>query len=345
MHFRSRVRTIFILGLALGASLTSSGGMVADEPVEGVGSDIREFSPRLGERWIGQAIAYGPYRKGQAPGGATPLPDELEEDLKLMSEHWNLVRIYGCRDYAEDLLQIIRAKKLPMRVMLGAWITRETAADALAPGVAQAGKLANRQEVMAAIRLANAYPEEVVAVCVGNETQVFWSDHRTQPEVLTRHIRAVRDATDVPVTTADDFNFWNKPESQQIANEVDFLVLHIHPMWAGVLNDDALAWTQRIYGEIGEQHPGKLVVIGETGWATKVHSEGEQAELIKGDAGEAEQAAYYHAFTDWAREQEICTFFFEAFDEPWKGGAHPNEVEKHWGLFYTDRTPKAALSR
>ena len=39
----------------------------------------------------------------------------------------------------------------------------------------------------------------------------------------------------------------------------------------------------------------------------------------------------------------LLTGTFEAFDENWKGGDHPAEVEKHWGLFRADRTPKAAM--
>ncbi|TFG39021.1 MAG: glycosyl hydrolase, partial [Chromatiales bacterium] len=36
-------------------------------------------------------------------------------------------------------------------------------------------------------------------------------------------------------------------------------------------------------------------------------------------------------------------FFFEAFDEPWKGSEFdPLGAEKHWGLFNVDRTPKQA---
>jgi len=33
-------------------------------------------------------------------------------------------------------------------------------------------------------------------------------------------------------------------------------------------------------------------------------------------------------------------FFFEAFDEPWKGSKDPDEPEKHWGIYYENRTPK-----
>ena len=86
------------------------------------------------------------------------------------------------------------------------------------------------------------------------------------------------------------------------------------------------------------------MVVGEAGWATQVHNEGEQAKLIKGKAGQPEQREYYQQFTEWARENKIGTFFFEAFDEPWKGGPHPNEVEKHWGLFSVDRQPKQVLA-
>jgi exo-beta-1,3-glucanase (GH17 family) len=305
--------------------------------------EVREFSPTLDGKWIGQGVSYGPYREGQSPGGNLPTREQLTEDLNLISQHWNLIRMYGSREVAEDVLNIIRNKKLPLRVMLGAWITRESESETLDAKASKTAKLANRKEVMSVIRLANTYTDEVIAVNVGNETQVYWSDHLTRPEVLIRNIQAVRDATLVPVTTADDFNFWNKPESKQIAQELDFIAMHIHPMWAGVESSKAMPWTERIYAEICENHPGKTVVISEAGWATQVHSEGEQAKLIKGKAGEKEQQMYYRQFTNWARENKICTFFFEAFDEPWKGGPHPNEVEKHWGVFNVKRQSKAAL--
>ena len=38
---------------------------------------------------------------------------------------------------------------------------------------------------------------------------------------------------------------------------------------------------------------------------------------------------------------QITTFFFEAFDEDWKGNPDdPLGAEKHWGLFTSDRKPK-----
>jgi exo-beta-1,3-glucanase (GH17 family) len=84
-------------------------------------------------------------------------------------------------------------------------------------------------------------------------------------------------------------------------------------------------------------------VIGETGWATSVADIGEQAELIKGQPGEAEQRQFHDAVRAWAEAERLTVLWFEAFDENWKGGAHPAEVEKHWGLYEEDRSPKAAM--
>ena len=347
-HLRnSLLRLSLALGVATSASMATSAETPSGSPRGNSDSSrpitVRKFTPYLGNQWIGNAIGYGPYRQGQSPGGKLPTRQQLSEDLDLISPHWNLLRLYGSREVTEDVLALIREQRLPIRVMLGAWITRETASETLTAEASRAAVASNRAEVAAAIRLANAYPEEVIAVSVGNETQVYWSDHRTQPEVLIRYIREVRTKTSVPVTTADDFNFWNKPESQDVAAEVDFIVTHIHALWAGLQLPQAMQWTERIYQEVCQHHPTKTVVIGEAGWATRVHTEGEQARLIKGRAGEQEQRSYYQEFTTWARTRKICSFFFEAFDESWKGGPHPNEVEKHWGLFRENRQPKLAL--
>jgi exo-beta-1,3-glucanase (GH17 family) len=40
----------------------------------------------------------------------------------------------------------------------------------------------------------------------------------------------------------------------------------------------------------------------------------------------------------------IPTFFFEAFDEDWKGETNePLGAEKHWGLFTVERKAKSAM--
>ena len=307
----------------------------------------RTFHAFDGERWIGNAIAYGPYRDGQRPGGAAPTKGEVREDLHLMSRQWTLLRLYGAVGPPETVLEVIREGRLGMKVMLGIWIAAEErrGADGRVAEAFPEARASNRREVEAAVRLAAAYPEIVVAVSVGNETQVTWSPHRVPGELLIGYLREVRARTAVPVTTVDDFSFWKSPESGAVAREVDFVVTHIHPLWNGQPLEAAMDWTRKVFEDVRAVHPDHDVVLGETGWATNVLHKGEQARLIRGRVGEDEQKIFYDAVTAWAKKDRIVAFFFEAFDENWKGGSDPDEVEKHWGLFRADRTPKKALAR
>ena len=66
--------------------------------------------------------------------------------------------------------------------------------------------------------------------------------------------------------------------------------------------------------------------------------------LIIGEVSESAQKVFYDAYRQWLIDNHIVFYYFEAFDENWKGGQHPDEVEKHWGLYQADRTPKPAMS-
>ena len=293
----------------------------------------------------GNAICYSPYRDGQHPGISAPSPAEIREDLHLLAKHWQVIRTYGSHETGEMILSAIREDNLDLKVVLGAWIAVEERRDEsnrVAERLPEA-VTANRQEIDTAIRLANAYPDIVVAVSVGNETQVFWSAHRSPLDILISYVREVRGSVAVPVTVADDFNFWNKAESHAVAAEIDFIMMHAHPMWNGLQLEGARAWLAGQLEAAQKMHADRHVVIGETGWATSVHTEGEQARLIKGSPGEQEQAEFYSKIREWCETENLTVFYFEAFDENWKGGDHPNEVEKHWGLFRADRSPKLAL--
>jgi exo-beta-1,3-glucanase (GH17 family) len=329
---RLRPRARYWAVTALAAVLAGGGGSPARSQVREDPFVVRPLRLESDGRWIGNAVCYGPHRDGQRPGGPTPTANEIREDLRLMVPHWNLLRVYGSSEFATTLLSILHDDGADMKVMLGVWIAPDSTA-------------ANRREADAAIRLANTYPDVVVAVSVGNETQVSWSSHRCPPDTLIRHVRRVRARVRVPVTVADDFNFWNKPESRAVAAEIDFITMHAHPLWNGLALEDALPWLRDQTTAVRALHPDRSVVIGETGWATAMHDEGEQARLIRGQVGELEQKQFFDAVRAWADSERLPVFFFEAFDENWKGGSHPDEVEKHWGLFRADRTAKAARMR
>jgi len=150
---------------------------------------------------------------------------------------------------------------------------------------------------------------------------------------------------------ADDYNFWKNPESKEVADEIDFIVAHIYALWNGKTLDNAIEWMDNIYfQELNPRYPDKEIAIGETGWATNYDPHkmgpGEQGSLIKGKVSVEAQQNYLIQLNIWLNKNQITTFLFEAFDEPWKGGgadSGPNEVEKHWGVYYENRQPKPSF--
>lgn len=305
----------------------------------------RPFTVEFDGRWWGDGVSYGPYRVGQRPGGPNPSDAQLLEDLRIISRHWSLIRTYSSDTVTERVLALIHREQLPLKVMVGAWIDTEVrlGTDGAIEERFPEAVATNRRQVADAIRLAIDYPEIVLAVSVGNETQVSWSFHKVRTSALISYIRQVRAAIRKPVTTADDFRYWVLPDSRTLARELDFIVMHVYAMWNKKQLEDAHSFTKKQHAAVVARHPGHEVVLGEAGWATQKLTYGEQKELVLGQAGEEEQKTFYDAFTRWMHDQKIVSFYFEAFDEPWKGGNDPNEIEKHWGLFRVDRTPKKAM--
>ena len=289
-------------------------------------------------------IAYGPHRDGQRPGGPSPTREQLREDLRLIAKHWPTIRLYGSSEVASEVLDLIRRDHLSLGVLLGVWVAPEARYDSSGRPIERLpdAAAANRREIEAGVKLANRDPLVVRALVVGNETQVYWSAGRVPQAQLVAAIREVRARVPQPVTTGDDFAFWESPESRALAADLDFVMVHLHPLWNGCQLDTALAWVGHRYHAVVAAHPGKTVVIGETGWATRRHDQGDQGKLMKGSVGEAEQARYLTDLARWLTDSRVPTIVFEAFDENWKGGSDPADVEKHWGVYRADRAPKLA---
>lgn len=305
--------------------------------------DRRPFEAERNGRWMGSGIAYGPFRDGQSPGVKDPSEGEILEDLHILSRHWGMVRVYASRGNAETMCRLIREHKIPLRVMVGAWIAPEyTEKDGVRTDLPDI-VAANKGEITTTIRLANEYPEVVMAIGVGNETQVEWSTYRSPQERLIAAIREVRTATKVPVTTCDDFAFWTLESSHAVAKECDFIAVHLYGMWNKQQLPDALNWTREKLAAVEAAHPGTPIVVTEIGWATQKGTEGYQAIGVVGTPGEGEQELFFRALRDWAGERKLPYFYFSAFDEKWKGGSSPDEIEKHWGVFNSDRSPKRVM--
>jgi exo-beta-1,3-glucanase (GH17 family) len=297
----------------------------------------RDFSPTLDGKWIGNGISYGAYRDGENPDDHITSRDHIKEDMDIMALRWNLIRLYGSDDQAENILETIAQHNLPIRVMQGIWLD------------AHKSKEVNEKQVETAIRLANKYPEIIQAVNVGNEIFVDWSHHRIDDmDSVIDKIRKVRSSIAQPVTVADDYNFWNKPHAQKVADELDFICLHAYAFWNNKTINISMEWTVDIYNQIQGFHPGHKIAYCETGWPTsRIYNDGSYEGGLIGKANEVNQEIFFDEYNAWVEKNDIISFYFSSFDENWKGGMdgeNPmDKAEKHWGLYFSDRTPKQAL--
>jgi exo-beta-1,3-glucanase (GH17 family) len=122
-----------------------------------------------------------------------------------------------------------------------------------------------------------------------------------------------------------------------LVSALDFIAIHIYPQWEGHNIEKGLEFVDNHVRQIKALYPQKALAITETGWTTL-------ADEFDDRASEAQQTRYFQEILDWAHSNHVTTFWFSAFDAKWKGTpSKPNGAEKHWGLFYSDRTPKPAI--
>lgn len=266
-----------------------------------------------------QCVSYAPYYgPNQSPvvPGIHVSRSQIEHDLKHLSSMTDCVRTYAVAQGLDAVPAV--AKSLGMKVMLGAWVGW-TDAD-------------NRKEVALAVKQANAYPDTVKAVIVGNEVLL----RREQPETMVRdYLQWAQAHTEVPVTYADVWEYWLKHPN--VEQDVDFVTVHILPYWedAPVPIEEGAKHTQAVMHQLS-QHFKKPLFIGETGWPSAGRQRfGAEPSLMN-------EARYLREFLQLAQTQGWQYNVIEAIDQPWKRDLE-GTVGGYWGVFDTDLNPKFSL--
>ncbi|GLX85647.1 hypothetical protein tloyanaT_18990 [Thalassotalea loyana] len=291
------------------------------------------------------AICYSGYREGQNPReGIYPSYQQIKEDLLILQDDWCYLRLYDCGPHAQLVIDVINNENLNFKLMLGADIGAEQI-NPNCPWGAQysAEELtrnaeANEEQINKLIEYANNYPDIIASVSIGNEASVDWTDHLVPVEKLVYYAQKVKDNVKQPVTFCENYVPWCE-KLEPLVEVVDFISIHTYPAWEYKTIESALAYTIENYQSVANKYPHKQIVITEAGWTTRSNGRGIEC----WNASPELQAIYYQQLLTWSKENRITTFFFEAFDEPWKGSADSDEPEKHWGLFYVDRSPKLAM--
>ncbi|MGV6846141.1 MAG: glycoside hydrolase family 17 protein [Lutibacter sp.] len=294
----------------------------------------------------GRAICYSGFREGQSPElNIFPSYNQVKEDLLILQKNWQFIRLYNCDLHAETVLEVIKNENLNLKVFLGVYIVAEmnNFGCPWGGGVYEEEELENNKKinqggVKKLIKLANEYKDIVFALSAGNEACVDWTDHFVPVKSVIQYVREIKENTQQPVTFCDNYVPWlNK--LKDLVEEVDFISIHTYPVWEYKHIHEALEYTKENYYAVTHKYPDKKVVITEAGWATNSNGRGINPDVVS----EENQKIYYNDFVNWTSEENILAFFFEAFDEPWKGSPEPLEPEKHWGLFTVDRKPKLVM--
>jgi len=267
------------------------------------------------------SFSFNPYKKNQSPfDGMTFTVEQLDSDLKILSEKTKTVRLYSSTGGLEQVPQV--AQKYGMNVIASAFV------DSHSP------EGANDKEVQSAIDMA-AKNKNVKWLLIGNETQLH---KMIPPETLMAYLSEARKKlkkSKTPVSTAEPWDFWiNHPEW---ANQVDFIAIHILPYWAEVPIEQSVDYVIGKYQFVKKTFPDKVVMIAETGWP----SDGPQHGAA--EATRANQAAFVRGFMARAKKEKINYNIIEAFDQPWKSSLEGRAGE-HWGIMDADRLDKFPVS-
>lgn len=293
----------------------------------------------------GNAICYSGFREGQSPDtGVFPTYDQIKEDLLLLKDHWNYIRLYDCDQHSDTVLEVIKNEKLALKVLLGAYIHAEANnfgcpwGGVYAEEKLEQNKINNTKQIKKLIQRANEYPDIIFALSAGNEATVDWSGNYVPVSKVIEYVKMIKKGAKQPVTFCENYVPW-LDKLKDLAEVVDFISIHTYPVWEYKNIHEALEYTIQNYNAVAKKHPNKPVVITEAGWATNSNGRG----ICPSNVSEELQEIYYNDLVNWSTKEGVLTFVFEAFDEPWKGSNDTLEPEKHWGLFKVDRTPKLVM--
>ncbi|MCC5804810.1 MAG: hypothetical protein JJU00_00655 [Opitutales bacterium] len=328
---------------------------------------LRPLDPEIWER---PALSYSGFRRGQSPEtGVHPDREEILEDLRLLEEAgFGLIRVFSSGEHGRAVVELIHEHNLKIKVQLGAYVE----------GADAENHTGNMRELAAAIELANAHPDIIAAVSVGNEVLVSWSFVAVPPEDMVAYIQYVRERVRQPLTVNDNWEPYAAEPGSDIAEvwrHIDFAAVHTYAYWdsgfelwdfrqlsvpeprrARAMMDAAYTYARENFHAVrsalnaaGHAIP---IVIGETGWQSVPSAYLDEAfvkDFARHQAHPVNQAWYFNDMTAWAYgvngenpgdgfSRPAAVFYFAAFDEPWK------ERDDNWGLWDVDREPKYVLS-
>jgi exo-beta-1,3-glucanase (GH17 family)/cellulose synthase/poly-beta-1,6-N-acetylglucosamine synthase-like glycosyltransferase len=259
-----------------------------------------------------QGFSFAPFHEGQsAILRLYPQREQLEGDLALLSGLTHAVRTYSVDGILAEIPEL--ARKHRINVALGAWLDEDLQRNA--------------QEISSLLEVVSR-ARNVVRIIVGNEVLLRGN---LSVQELAAHLKQVRSATDIPVSTAEPWHVWI--DHPQLADHVDYIAVHMLPYWEGVSVDEAVDYVVERMNELKAHFPDKHIVITEVGWPSNGRT------IKDAVASESNQATFLRRFLERAAQEGYIYYVIEAFDQPWKQETE-GSVGAYWGVYDSHRQPK-----
>lgn len=269
------------------------------------------------------SLSFAPFREGFSPlEEVFPLNEHIEEDMRLLADKTYSIRTYASTGGLEPTPEV--ARKYGLSMIQGAWLGY--------------GYLDNKKEIAALIKSANANPDVVKRVIVGNEV-LLRGDMAV--DKLIDYIREVKRSVKQPVSYADVWSMYMK--HPELIREVDFITIHILPYWEDepISVEHAGAHLEKIVKQVEDEArgiaPGKPILIGESGWPSAGRQRGMAIPSV------VNEAKFIRDMIQVANRHGFDYNIVEAFNQPWKSNLE-GVVGANWGLFSADRKPVFPLT-
>jgi exo-beta-1,3-glucanase (GH17 family) len=262
------------------------------------------------------SLSYAPFREGQSPLlQIFPSAEQIDEDLQLLAGKTHSIRTYASSQGPLVIPEL--ARKHGLKLIHGAWVGYV--------------KTDIPKELDELVRAANAYPDVIKRVIVGNETLLRGE---MKVDELIGYIREVKQRVKQPVSYADVWSMYKK--NPQLFKEVDFITIHILPYWEDepIPVDKALKHIERVFKQMQQEanvlSPGKPILIGESGWPSEGRQRGWAVPSV------VNEAFFIRGLLKIAAENHFDVNIVESFNQPWKS-FQEGVVGANWGLFSADR--------
>ncbi|KYC42295.1 hypothetical protein WA1_20180 [Scytonema hofmannii PCC 7110] len=206
------------------------------------------------------------------------------------------------------------------------------------------------EAAFSAAKAANAvYPNTVTSLVFTNEYVVNVETTNAVNAMIVSHKQKARDLNVKVGVRSHTFGEIANPHShfhnelKTLIQNCDFILCNLYPAANTATPQQGVNGVAQAFNTIKTSvaaiNPRCKIMIGETGWSSQGISFNNTVNNVKN------LLAYYEAIDKWAFEQQVTTYLFEAFDEPWKSNQNaqvppenpwsgPNGAEGHYGLWY-----------